>query len=111
MLEGETHAFGVATDERMFLSFLTSWMLHQACSAARAGDAVGLLRLYVGAPHMAPYLMARTHSAELPCAVSSIRTCCTGFFRWIFCSEAKPSPLESFGGLADLSHALLHSER
>lgn len=35
-------------------------MLYQACTAARAGDAVGLQRLYVGAPRMAPYLMVRT---------------------------------------------------
>ena len=32
----------------------------QACNAARACDAAALLRLYVGAPRMAPYLMVRS---------------------------------------------------
>ena len=33
--------------------------LGQVCSAARAGNAAALLRLYIDAPRMAPYLMVR----------------------------------------------------
>ena len=51
--------------EAVGISALLRRVLHQACNAARAGDAVGLLRLYVGAPRMAPYLMVRTGSQLL----------------------------------------------
>lgn len=56
----------VPNGKRLCQTPLMIQILHQACNAARAGDAVGLLRLYVGALRMAPYLMVRIESlAEL----------------------------------------------
>ena len=90
--------------ERMCLTCLSRQMVCQACNAARAGDAVGLLRLYVGAPRMAPYLMVRPQSRWLSCAVYS--------------AKGRAALASSFGGSAITCtkakrviglHALLHS--